>query len=258
MSTYKDHFIPLLPAVAEKLVLCFDKTHHGCYLWASGIFVREFGNEFKHSAVQDAVWQFAYRQCTSGFKMISSTKFSDIPDILEDLFRLLANVLTNFPYQFIPSNLCKPSLDAALAALNLEKIEPLYAILDFLHDLFSFGFESSPFSRFVAEDHGDEAAAINTVPLEIQQLIKSLVSANGPQITIAIFSGLIYSFPRDCLADASGVMLIVLKLMGTDCVQWINATLDLLPAGSVTPNEKMKFLTSISSYALTLFSVISR
>ncbi|KAK9474778.1 armadillo-type protein [Dipodascopsis tothii] len=246
MSSHKQHFVPLLQPVAEKLVLCFDKTHHGCYLWASGIFVREFGTEFMDASVQDAVWQFGHRQCMSGFRMISAHKFSDIPDIIEDLFRLLENMLTNFPYIFLSSDICKPALDAGLTALNLEKTEPLFAVLDFFHDLFSFGFETPPVSRFSADGGADKAT--NTVPIEVQQAVKALIMTNGLPITTGIFSGLIYSFPRECLADASGVMLVILRLTGADAVQWISATIDLLPAGSITQDEKVKFLTSISAH----------
>lgn len=90
MQSYRNDFYPLLPAVAEKLVESFEKYHYGCYLWASGICVREYGNEYSDKNTQESVWNFAFRQSISMFKYMSTINIADIPDgkYYEVVFRI--------------------------------------------------------------------------------------------------------------------------------------------------------------------------
>ncbi|KAK7206639.1 armadillo-type protein [Myxozyma melibiosi] len=248
MQSYRNDFYPLLPAVAERLVDSFEKHHYGCYLWASGICVREYGNEYSDQSTQEAVWNFALRQSISMFKYMSTINIADIPDAVEDLFRLLANLMTNYPYRFLQSELCKPSIDAALAIFAIENKEPIFTAIDLLHDIFSYGFKTPPRSHILFNEPGDQFYEANEVPPEIQALVKQMIYTEGAVFTQRIFSGLLYTFPRDCVSDGVSVLLVVLRLAGLpSSVQWVDATLNMLPAGSITPQERAKYLQDIEN-----------
>ncbi|KAK9478073.1 armadillo-type protein [Lipomyces japonicus] len=246
--SYRSHFFPLLGPVAEKLVACFDKYHYGAYLWASGVCVREFGAEYSSvtdANTQNAIWEFAKTQAISTFKYMSTVNIADIPDVVEDLFRLLSNLATSVTYRFIQSELFRPSVEAVIAVFLTENKETIFTAVDLLNDILAFGFSTPPPAAFAANSMEDEP---KPVPPEIQEAVKQLVLAYGERLTKIIISGLLYSFPRECVGDCTSVELVVLKLGGAaNAVSWVNTTLSLLPAGSITEAEKQKYVLTVES-----------
>ncbi|KAK9450139.1 armadillo-type protein [Limtongia smithiae] len=248
MCSYRNDFYSMLGMVAEKLVAGFEKYHYGCFLWASGIAVREYGNEYSDKNIQEAVWEFAYRQCITTFTYMSSVNLGDIPDVLEDLFRLLSNLVSNYPYKFIPSELCKPSIEAAVAIFGTEQKEPIFTAIDLLHDILSYGFSTPPTSRISFNESGDRYYDAEVVPAEVQSFIRGIVLSEGMNLTKQLFFGLLYTLPRECVSDAAGILLVIFRLGELPAsAQWVQATLDMLPAEAITAQEKFKYVSAVES-----------
>jgi hypothetical protein len=66
--------------MAEKLVASFEQYEYGCFLWASGAIVRQFGHEEVEDEVRYAIWQFVERQCENAFRLLGKSRPNDIPD----------------------------------------------------------------------------------------------------------------------------------------------------------------------------------
>ena len=144
------------------------------------------------------------------------------------------------PQRLITSSLLQPIFEAGLTSLNLEKFEPLIAVLHFYRDLLMYGDQNhAPTSL------SDPAAS--TSP-EVQQAILNIALSQGENLTKAVTSGLMYSFPRDCVPDASGVILALVQLVPDRFAEWMRNTLELLPPGSVSPQEAQKVLKSFEEY----------
>lgn len=172
--------------------------------------------------------------------------------VIEDFFRLGIDVLLYFPYKTLSSTLMKPILSAATASLTLLKEEPLLSVLHFLRDLLAYGGDFPPSSSF-----NDSSAPTNQPqgnPPEVQSAVKNLVAEQGETLTQRIMTGMMYTFPRDCFPDASGVMLAMFQLMPQQTSQWIKTTIGLLPAGSIMPQESERFLGNIDQYVCLSFS----
>ncbi|ODQ68212.1 ARM repeat-containing protein [Nadsonia fulvescens var. elongata DSM 6958] len=230
---------PTLPEIVESLVVCFEQTHFGCYLWVSGSVVREFANEESTEAAKEAVWQFVHRQIVTFFRHLNETQPKDVPNLVEDFFHLMGDVLMFLPFKFVDSDLFVSTLEAAMASLALEQEGTVLVTLHFLRDLFSYGFGTPVSSVF------------SSVPSATRNAIINMAVQQGAQLSARIFSGLIYTFPRDCVTDASGLLLTLIQLVPNDqALNWISSTLSLLPEGTVGEEEKTKLLTSVSA-ALT-------
>jgi len=70
--------------------------------------------------------------------------------VIEDFFRLALDALVFHAHRVILSPLMSHVLEAACAALNVLKVEPLTANLHFLRDFLAYGLEDSPTSGFDA------------------------------------------------------------------------------------------------------------
>ena len=66
--------------MAETLVASFQQYEFGCFLWASGAIVRQFGHEEVDNEVRLAIWDFVERQCLNTFSLLAKNKPNDIPD----------------------------------------------------------------------------------------------------------------------------------------------------------------------------------
>ena len=62
---------------------------------------------------------------------------------------------------------------------------------------------------------------------------------------------MMFSFPRDCFPDASGVLLAVVELYPQEVGTWIGRTVGMLPAGTVSQLEMERLMGGIEEYVPT-------
>ncbi|KAG4304832.1 hypothetical protein PORY_001885 [Pneumocystis oryctolagi] len=237
-NSYREHMLVFLPFLAEKLVMCFEKTEYGCFLWVSGACIRIFSNvETCSENTRTSVWQFTERQCLAMFSILNRTNPKEIPDVIDDFFRLLIDALLGYSVCLITSSLLDLVFQASLVSLSLELPDPLISVLHFLRDLLSYCF-SSPVSTF------------NETPLELQTIVRNIVQKYNQQLITSIFYGLAYSFPRDCVPDASGVLLSLIEIYPEDSIKNIGIALNHFPSETISPQEKTRLLNDLTATAI--------
>ena len=117
------------------------------------------------------------------------------------------------------------------------------ATLHYLRDFLSYGTDHPNSS-----DMGDKTATIQkqVKSSATQNIVKALVVTQGEALVQRILTGMMFSFPRDCLQDSSGVILALCELMPQETVDWIKNTLAFLPTGSVKVGEGERLMSSIT------------
>lgn len=226
---------PLLPEMANRLVVSFAASNQGCFLWVTSAILREFSEDRDvDEGTSDGIYKFFEQQATTTLRAMSNLGAIELPDVIEDFFRLLSDAILYYPYKLISSPLFAPIFESAISsALTLEQRDPLTPVLHFLRDVIAFGGENPPVSN------GREN------PPEIKQIIKTVLVAGGEPLVHRVLAGMMMTWPRDCYADGSGVLLGLLELMPAQTASWIGTTLSLLPAGTVTPEESQRLMTKI-------------
>jgi transportin-3 len=239
VHSYRSGILPLLPTLAENLSSGFAKTRQGCFLFASGSIVREFCNGTEHvdDNTSDAIFSFYEQQTITFLTALSDLTPEELPDVIEDFFRLTIDVLLYYPVKTISCQYIKSILSAANTSLTLLKEEPLISTLHFFRDFLAYGTDRNPSSSVDGFDPNN--------PPEVQNAVKTLLSEEGSVITQRILTGMMYSFPRDCLPDASGVLLGLFQIMPEQTANWVAGTISMLPQGSVTPQESERLLGNI-------------
>lgn len=233
---------PLLPSLAEKLAAGFAASRQGCYLWATDSIVREF-TENAPGVDKDtvsAVFNFFQQQATNFLRALNDLPPEELPDVIEDFFRLAPDVLLHHPNPFISSQLMPPILSAASTSLTLLKEEPIITTLHFLRDFLAYGSPDLPSSQF-----SDEPGRLTSNPLETQEAVKQLLSSQGEVLTQRLMTGMMYTFPADCFPDASGVLLAMFQLLPGPMASWVANTVNMLPAGSISQQEQERMLRNI-------------
>ena len=241
--SYRTAMEPLLPDLAQNLAAGFEGSRQGCFLWATDAVIREFsdGTEDVNRNTSQAVYQFFEQQAIAFLRILSETSPRDMPDVIEDFFRLLTDAVRFYPEKATTSLLSDPLLQAALSALSLQQMEPLLAVLHYLRDLLSFGSSRPTISGFTGAD-----GKPYTTPPEVQAAVRQLLFNHGNAIVERAMTGMMFSFPEDCFPDASGVLLELFVLMPQDTAQWIQSTLEKLPAGTLKPAEASKLMNSVA------------
>lgn len=125
--------------------------------------------------------------------------------------------------------------------MTLEQYAPLTATLHFLRDFLSYGTENPNSSTF--DENRPDSKPRN--PAELQQAVKHLVGLQGEVLVQRILTGMMFHFPRDCFADASGVLLALFEIMPQQTALWVKATVGMLPSGTVKSGEADRLMNGI-------------
>lgn len=243
--SYRTAVLPLLPTLAQQLASGFENSRQGCFLWATDSVLREFadGAEFVDAVTSQAIYNFFEKQALAFLRIMNDLPPSDLPDVIEDFFRLLIDALIYYHTSFLPAPVCSPILSAATSALTLQQEAPLTATLHFLCDFLSYGTDHPNSSTF---QNGSNTARVVTPP-ELQQCVKRLISEQGEVLTQRILTGMLFSFPRDCLQDASSVLLAMLEIMPQAVASWVKNTIDMLPAGTLKSGEGERLMHAMAT-----------
>ncbi|KAK3109860.1 Nuclear import receptor, partial [Teratosphaeriaceae sp. CCFEE 6253] len=150
--SYRTHTAVLLPQLAEKLAAGFQASRQGCFLWATDSIVREFsadaGGQHVPAGTAEAIFAFWEQQATTFLRALSDLPPEELPDVIEDFFRLAGDVLLYHADRLLVSALMPSLLAAASTSLTLLKEEPVLATLHFLRDFLAYGGEDAPSSAF--------------------------------------------------------------------------------------------------------------
>lgn len=242
--SYRIHTAPLLPQLAEKLSAGFTNSRQGCFLWATDSIVREFSDvsDYVSRETTDQIYVFYESQATAFLRALNDLPPEDLPDVIEDFFRLSTDVLLYHPNKMVSSPLMSSILSAASTALTLLKEEPLIATLHFLRDFLAYGGDEAPPSGF---DPNDGTYKLQSNPPQIRETVRKLIVDEGENVVQRCMTGMMYTFPQDCLPDASGVLLAMFQFMPVEVAQWVAKTVQMLPQGSIAPQEQERLLRNI-------------
>lgn len=225
---------PLLPQMAQKLAIGFESSRQGCFLWVTSAILREFSEDRDVDDVTtDSIYLFFETQARTVLRIMSDLQPAEAPDVIEDFYRLMIDALLYYPYKLLPSDLCTPIFQAAISALMLESREPLTAVLHFLRDFVSYGTDNPSMSNGSPN------------PPAIKKIVTEIVAANGENLVRRILADMMMTFPRDCFADGSGVLLSMFEIMPQETTIWVGKTVSILPEGTVTEAENTRLMTTI-------------
>lgn len=243
--SYRTAILPLLPSLAQQLASGFENSRQGCFLWATDSVLREFavGAEFVDRSTSQAIYNFFERQALAFLRIMNELPPEDLPDVIEDFFRLLIDALIYYHQQFLLSPVCQHIFSASLSALTLQQEPPLIATLHFLRDFLSYGTDHPNSSNF--DTHDSPTPPSN--PPQLQQGVKSMMLAQGESLVQRIMTGMMFSFPRDCLQDASGVLLTLFEILPQETTLWVKRTIAMLPASSVRPGEAERLMDNVGA-----------
>ena len=238
--SYRTAALPLLPTLAPQLATGFQNTRQGCFLWATDSVLREFANgaEFVDASTSANIYHFFEQQAVAFLRIMNDLPPVDLPDVIEDFFRLLIDALIYYHSQLIPSNISSPILQAGISALTLEQDAPLSAILHYLRDFLSYATDD----RASSSHPNDHPPASDP---NLKSTVRQLVIQSGPELTQRILTGMMITFPRDCFPDASGVLLTLLEISPQQTGEWIKQTLTMLPPGTMKQGEAERLMQGV-------------
>ena len=104
----------------------------------------------------------------------------------------------------------EPIVQAAISALALEQRDPLIAVLHFLRDLLMYGEPQEVRSGVLTGAAATQA----------QQIVKHILLQHGEALVKQVLAGMMITFPRDCFADGSGLLLGMFGLLPAETALW--------------------------------------
>ncbi|KAI5957749.1 MTR10 [Candida theae] len=243
IESFSSYLNSVLPQIAKILHQGYKQTQLGCYLWVSGVVIRVFGDdEFSSQEITSAAYNFGLEQCQSFFEQFfnkNEGQIKQIPDVIEDFFRMLNDLLMFFPFRLIPTlDLLDSIIKTAKITLTVvNEYNPIISCIHFLIDLISWGLPHPPISLFESRD---------TTPL--RECIKQFITVNnhGGELIKVVLDGLIFKFHIDVQQDASDLLLKILVVTPSVdlAVNWLREVVSSLP--DVQSNEVNRLIETVS------------
>lgn len=245
---FKRYFINALPTITALLITAFRSYRHGCFLWASAAIVREFTVDDESYEADEIiklspqtlsdVWKFAVDQIQAFVESYTSTT---PPDLIEDFYRLLADVLMFKTLELLE----RPDMLTALFNLSLAVLststenEVHKHVIEYLIDLFSWCLESPPVSIFFE------------VPLPLRHGVYKLLAENENSLLDTTLNAALTRFNEDMSYLAVELFMVVVKVnteFGTPdrSREYIQHFLTELPNDILSNAEKNSFFTSFT------------
>lgn len=234
---FSTYLLAILPAVAQLLHQGFAQTHYGCYLWVLGVLIREYGDEYTEGSTKNSIYDFGVTQALAFFGFVSSDAMNQCPDVVEDFYRMMSDLLMFFPEKLVanPDLLTLTVKASEVALTTVTEHNLLVACLHFLIDLVSWGLPHPPVLFF----EGD----CDAIREQIRQLL--VANENGLVLIKVVINGIIFSFASDVIQDANDLILKVLTVIpdGQLALTWLKDTACGLP--NVSSQEIDKLLSVV-------------
>ncbi|PAA62045.1 hypothetical protein BOX15_Mlig019098g1 [Macrostomum lignano] len=200
---------PLLPQLADRIMLSYAACPHSCFLYLAGILTDEFGED---STCQVGLLQLLEAMMGPTLATLESGRgLAQNPDMAEDLFRLCTRFLQRCPGQLLASRALPTIWQLALGSLSAEHRDAVASVTKFLQELLQLGQHNQqhrePVLALLSDSEQGGAA-----------LTRVLVHASVLQLSS-------YSVP-----DAAEVLHSLLLLDQRTVSDWIGAALLQLPA----------------------------
>jgi len=82
IQSYRTDLLPLLPAIAEKILECFTASQQGCFLWVSGAILREFAEDRDtvDASTTDSVYHFFEELTLVMLRALDKLPLEELPD----------------------------------------------------------------------------------------------------------------------------------------------------------------------------------
>ncbi|KAK6465575.1 armadillo-type protein [Scheffersomyces coipomensis] len=238
IQSYSTYLNKLLPEIAMILHEGFKTTKFGCYLWVSGILIREYGDEYTSEEIKESVYQFGISQSFTFFELIfnesNDESIKNMPDVIDDFFRMIDDLLMYYPFKVIPNlDFLKSILKLSLINFQLiNEYEPTISCVHFLIDLVSWGSSNPPISLF--NDENPEF-----IKKSVQDFL--ILDNNGGALLQAIINGLIFKFNIDTHQDINDLILKILVVIPDSniSINWLHQVVQSLPNVNNKEIEKL-------------------
>lgn len=228
----------ILGDMAQLLVLGYQNLRFGCYLWVSGVLVREYGDEYTSADIKNLVYEFGTMQCLLFFEQ-GEAVVKDLPDVVDDFYRMASDMLMFFPHRLMAdSQMLHQIFVTSILTLNVvNETDTLMGCLHFLIDLVLWGLPHPPISFF---DENPDAVRLATQQWLVQD-------NHGGELLKVVLTGLIFRFTADVHQDANELMLKILQAVPEPqlLIQWIAQVTRLLPNYEETEVEKLLLVVSV-------------
>ncbi|CAO3618834.1 unnamed protein product [Cunninghamella echinulata] len=210
VQSYREHFIPLLPQLMESIVNGFESTGLGVYLWAANKVIGEYAIEGTDGVAP--CFGLIERVSVLLFAKLNGQKMDDIPDVIEDYFRMMITFLQSSPTPLVQSDLLSTVFQAGLAGLNMEHPGVISSLIQFYRRLLGIAISVD---ELVPGLSNRSAFGQNGVR------IVALMREFGPNFVKLLFEGMILHYHWDMISDIASIMKSLSQLLPEESSQWL-------------------------------------
>ncbi|KAJ3385809.1 Nuclear import receptor [Lobulomyces angularis] len=229
MENYRDHMLPLLPLIIQKMMEGYESTASSTYLWIANKCVLVYASESSTTGVElgnvivklTTITVSLFRNCS---------RLDDIPDVVEDYFIVVESYAEQCPNLFCKLPVLGQIIQTALGCLSVENLASLKAVLEFIDNFLSM----------IAPRKKPSIASKDS-----QYFTKSTILPEyGYAILKTILDGMLFTFPweSDIIHEVGRVLFLTINALQPDGFELFCKCVFDVDDNLVKLEEKNKFL----------------
>ncbi|KAF5195980.1 Transportin mos14 [Thalictrum thalictroides] len=211
----------------EEIQGLYHQHHQPCFLYLSSEVIKIFGSDPSCANYLRSLLEALFSHTTHLLTKIQD--FTSRPDIADDCFLLASRCIRYCPLIFVPSPVFPSLVDCAMIGVTIQHREACTSILTFLSDVFDLGNSS----------RGEQFKSIRD----------NVVVPRGASLTRILIASLTGALPSSRLDVVTYTLLALIRAYGVKSLEWVEATITLIPLTAVTEVEKSRFLQAMSEAA---------
>ncbi|TFK30359.1 mRNA transport regulator [Coprinopsis marcescibilis] len=232
LDLFGDSALSVAPAVVARMSFSFESTGLASYLWVPGKIISRFGND-EDPQLRGSFKEFYERSTQKVVSFLQTKAPREIPDVLEDYIQTLTQLVDLAPDIFFESSSFPLAFRAALGGLQVVHSDVIFVSLRLFQAILTH-----------------ECLEPRTTPPPPKfpiylAAIKHTIEKEGFSLLGCLLTGLIGDFPEEFTTDVVTVFRALCKGWPTQMIAWLPPILEQIPATTISPSDKQKFLEEV-------------
>ncbi|EJD55376.1 ARM repeat-containing protein [Auricularia subglabra TFB-10046 SS5] len=234
LQLFADAVLPLVPAVMERMVHCFETSGFSCYLWIIGKLYGAFGSE--ESPAYRELYKTAFTRVSAKvFQLLQTQSSHELPDVLEDYINMMLQLSDHAPDVLFTLPGLSAGVQAAVELLGSTRSDD--------------GLCNALFVLRAAVVHDSLRPSPGAPPkwAEYGAAIRAAFADQHARVLRQLLTGVVEDFPHDSLHTVATILRAMAGVWPAELAACLPAAVEAIPPKLVAPAAKTTFLNQVST-----------
>ncbi|CEJ00632.1 hypothetical protein RMCBS344292_14684 [Rhizopus microsporus] len=246
IRSYRQHLLPLVPQIMERMVKAFEATGHGVYVWVAQKLVVNF---IQQQEMTGLCWELVKKMSEILFIKLQTVPLDSISAAIGDYFKLITCILKDRPELLLQDPvLLSTVFRAGLAGLPMKDNVSLLDTIAFYRELVDNHLLVDIVLGLFKEFGGNLMSLLMNGMLSyfsshlLVDIVLGLFKEFGGNLMSLLMNGMLSYFSSEVTDDSMRLVISLSKSLPNESIQWMASVMDQVPMDYTSVEKKSEFM----------------